>query len=270
MSDVEHSVAFQAKVRRWRIIGWGLIALGVVAVACSVLVMATKGLYLQGPNWKLLAQVFSMVVGVVGLVVGGFMLVQIRQQITFYDPVMSGSSPVLARWRCTPEEAAEFIAMEAARLKVSNRMDFYMALVLVPAALIVIGLRNSIDNWTAVALAGGSAIVFYVLWRMNDGMQFRAAKRRANTEIIMAEEGIVTGPEVFTWRSLNCGLEDASYEKGKPDVLTLTFRAGTSVSGTTGPQSFDVRVPVTASKADVVRGLVSSSLAKHLLGTAKG
>ncbi|MDP9100046.1 MAG: hypothetical protein M3N48_13810 [Verrucomicrobiota bacterium] len=267
MNDAKYSVAFQAKVRRWRIIGGGLIALAVVAAVCVVLVISAKGgFYKRGPIWQEVAMIGSMVVGMIALVAGPFMLVQIAQQITFYDAVMSGSDQALARWQCTPAEAAQFIAMEAARLKVSNRTDLYMALVFAPVVLILISLRDSIDNWTPVACAGGGAILAYILWRIGDGVQFRAAKRRADTEIIMAEEGIVAGPDVFTWRSLNCGLVGAKYEKSEPGVLTLTFQAGTTLSGPTGPQCFNVRVPVTAGKADVVRGLVSSCLAKHLVG----
>lgn len=286
MNEVAHAIAFQRKVWRWRMFGWGFIALAGIAAICLLQVVSAKGgIHAHGTTWQETLQFGSMVVGLVALVVGPFMLVQIGQQITFYDAVMSGRSPVLARWRCTPEEVDEFIAMEAARLKVSRRRDIYLALLIAPAALAVISLRHSIEDWTLVAIAGGGAILGYILWRINGGVEFRAAKRRANTEIVVAEEGMVAGPDVFIWRSLNCGLAGASYEAGEPDVLTLTFRAGTmpggktlqaaktaayiagnaSSPGVTASRCFNVRVPVTAAKEERIRGLVSSTLKKHLL-----
>jgi hypothetical protein len=236
--------------------------------------------------------VFVSVFGLLPLLLGVILLLVVRYQTRLYSAMTSSGHAVLLRWQCTGDEAKRFIASEAIRLRAPRRATLYFILTLIAAGLwLAYILRKNFDwEWFLEGWAMLAAFIsfIYFYWRALNTVELRAAKQRANSEVIIDAEGVLAGTDVFKWRGFNWGLEEATYESGQPDVLNLVFLAGTlpgsatvgtlrtaafaagavsSPGGSTQTQ-FNVRIPVTASKAEEVRHLLSTTIAQHLFTPA--
>ncbi len=259
---MEKPNAFRQKVFQWRIACWAVAGLSLIALVYAVREFSvTQGSLdsLSAPGKVFV--VFCGVVGVVGLVVVPFMLTRIGKQVSFYDSLVSGERPVLLRWQCTAEEGRQFIASETVRLGVSRKTELYVVLLVFPAALLIQSLRGRDVTAVHIAILGAACVFLYFVLRLVDTAGFREAKRRASSEIVLAEDGFLAGSDVRLWRSVNLRLEQAAYEEGKPDALNLVFVPRGPATG----QSVTVRVPVTATKADEARHLLLTVISKHLV-----
>lgn len=233
---------------------------------------------------------YAAVFGFCALIISVIMLVLFWLQDVSYERITKSDHPVLARWQCSSKEAKQFIAAEAAQQGLSAPPSLrYLVIILIVIALGIGFIQRANFEWGgffgANAMLGGFVTVIFFLMRANNAANMQATIDRANQEVIIDEKGILAGGTVLNWRDFNWGLKEATYENGQPDVLKLVFLSGTLPgSGTMGvlrqvayvagavsspgvPLQKDeiVRVPVTASKADEVRQLVSSFLAKHLI-----
>jgi hypothetical protein len=224
--------------------------------------------------------------------VGVIMLFTVRSQGRAFIRITSGDHPVLLRWQCTNDEAKRFVAAEAVRLKISRRATLYFVFAIIAVGFGIAYLQRENFKWgdfvIGYAIVGGFVAFLYIWWRMTNAAELRAARQRANSEVIVDTEGLVAGADVFKWRGFDWGLEEAAYESGQPDVLNLVFLAGTlpgtatlgalrsaayaagaaSSRGGSTQTHVNVRLPVTASKADDVRNLLSATIAPHLLTAA--
>jgi len=267
---------------------WIMIGGSVLAMAWGLKVIVAHG-GIKGVNP---VAAYAFMFGFLPLMVGVIMLFTVRSKGRAYGAITSGDHPVLLRWQCTGEEAKRFVAAEAVRLKISRWATFYFVLVLIAFGIwLAYILRKDFQwGWFLEAYATIAAVLsfFYISWRVMNAAELRAAKQRANSEMIVDAEGLVAGADVFKWRGFNWGLEEATYESGQPDVLNLVFLAGTlpgtatlgvlrtaayaagaaSSPGGSTQTHVNVRLPVTASKADDVRDLLSATIAQHLLTPA--
>jgi hypothetical protein len=235
---------------------------------------------------------FAFVFGFIPLLVGVVMLFTVRSQGRAYDQITSSGHTALLRWQCTNEEAKRFVAAEAVRLKISRRATLYFSLAVIAVGFWIAYVQRENFTWgnflSMYAIVGGFVTFCYFYWRITNATELRAARQRANSEVIVDAEGLVAGTDVFKWRSFNWGLEEATYESGQPDVLNLVFLAGTlpgtetlgvlrsaayaagaaSSPGGSTQTHVKVRLPVTASLANDVRQLLSTTIAQHLLTPA--
>jgi hypothetical protein len=285
---MESSKAFLQRKYRMRLVSWILLGASVPAIIWSSVVLAhladsgSKGAVLVFP-------LLTFAFGFLALLLGGGLLYAAQSQINSYRGITSSDHPVLLRWQCTNDEASRFVAAEANRLRVSRRATLYFILVLIAAGIMIAYIQREHFAWGAFfigyAILGGCLTFFYITWRASNASELRAAKARANSEVVIDAEGLLTGTDVYQWRSFNWGLEEATYESGQPDVLNLVFLAGMlpgsatlgavrtaayaagearSPGGSTQTH-VNVRIPVTTSKADDVRHLLSTTIAQHLL-----
>ena len=189
-----------------------------------------------------------------------------------YDRITKSDHPVWIRWQCTKSEAQKFIAREAS--KSGNPMPSYRSMVItfIGIALGIAFIQRTNFTWSGfvigTGLLGGIAIGFLWYLRAVAAANMETTIVRASTEVIMDEEGVLTGEAVLKWRTLNWGLQEATYEAAQPDVLNLVFLAGTLPgSGVlrNTQSTMTVRIPVTANKADEVRQLLATRISQHLL-----
>jgi hypothetical protein len=282
---MESQNAFSKKAHSWRMACSIVIGVSLVAMAWGLKSIIAHG-GVKGMNP---VAAYCVAFGFCGLMIGVILLFCLWSQGRAYKAITSGDHAVLARWQCTEDEASRFIAAETIRLKISQRATLYFVLFLIAIGISIAYIQRENFAWEAFligyAIVGGFLAVLYLVWRATNSAELRAAKKRANSEVIIDAQGLVTGSDVFKWRSFNWGLEKATYESGQPDVLNLVFLAGTlpgsatvgmlrtaayvageasSPGGSTQQHTY-VRIPVTASKADEVRGLLSTTIAGHLL-----
>jgi hypothetical protein len=275
---MESSKAFSQGIRRMRLVSWILLGMSVLALIWSSVVLA--------PDLPKIANGFALCAwafGLLALMLGGCLLYTAISRSRSFDAITSSDQPVLASWQCTNDEASRFIAAEAIRLRVSRRATLYFVLALVAVGIVIAYVRRDNFEWGAFfigyAILGGFITFLYITWRASNAAELRAAKRRATSKVVIDAEGVLTGTDVFRWRSFGWGLEEATYESGQPDVLNLVFLAGSATAGAlrtaayaagtvSSPGSTQthvyVRIPVTAIKADEVRHLVSTTIAQHL------
>jgi hypothetical protein len=261
-----------------------MIGVSVIAMTWGLKVIVANG-GMKGVN-PAAAYAF---VGFATLFLGVILLLVVRYQTRLYSTMISSGHAVLLRWQCTGDEAKRFITSEAIRLRAPRRATLYFILTLIAAGLwIAYILRKNFDwEWFLEVWAMLAAFIsfLYFYFRALNMVELRAAKQRANSEVIIDAEGLLAGTDVFKWSGFNWGLEEASYEGGQPDVLNLVFLAGTlpgsatvgalrtaayaagaaSSPGGSTQTRFNVRIPVTASKAEEVRQLLSTTIARHLL-----
>ena len=273
-----------AKTHPGRVISLVLIGGSLVAMAWGLMVLIAQG----GAKGGSVAALLGVVFGFCGLVIGVVLYFVLRSQRRLFDKITSSDHPVLLRWVCTTDEASQFIAAETARLKISQNATLYFGLVMVALGLGMAYVERQNFEWgwflISYGMVAGVVAFCYFYWRAVNSQELRAAKQRAHAEVIIDTEGLVTGTSAFKWRGFNWGLEKATYENGAPDVLNLVFLAGTipgsatvgtlqtaawlagatSSAGGSTQQRTSVRVPVTASKADEVRELLSSTIAPHI------
>jgi hypothetical protein len=276
--------ASSKKAHPGQVISLILIGVSLVAIAWGLMVLIGQG----GAKGGSVAALLCVVFGFCGLVVGVVLYFILRSQRRLFDKITSSDHPVLLRWTCTTDEASQFIAAEAARLKISQNATLYFGLVMVALGLGIAYIQRENFEWGSFligyAIVGGIAAFCYFYWRAINSAELRAAKQRAHAEVIIDTEGLVTGASAFKWRGFNWGLEKATYESGQPDVLNLVFLAGTipgsetlgtlrtaawlagatSSAGGSTQQRTSVRIPVTASKADEMRELLSTTIAPHI------
>jgi len=265
-----------------------MIGGSVLAMAWGLKVIVANG-GIKGVNP---VAAYAFMFGFLPLIVGVGMLFTVRSKGRAYGRITSSGHAVLLRWQCTGEEAKRFVAAEAVRLKVSRRATLYFVLILIAIGLGIAYLQRENFKWgdflAGYATVGGFVTFLYIWWRVTNAAELRAARQRANSEVIVDAEGLVAGADVFKWRGFNWGLEEATYESGQPDVLNLVFLAGTlpgtatlgvlrtaaysagaaSSPGGSTQTHVKVRLPVTASRADDVRHLLSTTIAQHLLTPA--
>jgi len=274
----------QKKTSPGRMISLILIVASLVAMAWGLKVLIDHG----GVKGASLAALYCVAFGFCALIVGVVLFFTLRSQARLFDKITSSDHPVLLRWTCTTDEASRFIAAEAARLKISQNATLYFGLVMVALGLGIAYIQRENFDWGSFfigyAIVGGFAAFCYFYWRAINSHELRVAKQRAHAEVIIDTEGLVTGTSAFKWRGFNWGLEQATYENGEPDVLNLVFLAGTipgsetvgtlrtaawlagaasSPGGSTQQHTY-VRIPVTASKAEEVRELLSTTIAPHI------
>ncbi len=285
---MESSKAFLQRKNRWRIASSIAVVVSVPAIIWSSVVLAHLA-HSGSKGAVLLFPLLTFTVAVLALIIGGGMLYTVQSQINSYGKITSSDHPVLLRWQCTGDEASRFIAAEAIRLRVSRMATLYFILALIAAGIMIAYIQREHFEWGAFfigyGILGGFLTFLYITWRASNTAELRAAKTRATSEVVIDAEGLLTGTDVFKWRSLGWGLEEATCESGQPDVLNLVFLAGTlpgsatvgmlrtaayaagaaSSPGGSTQTHVNVRIPVTASKADDVRHLLSTTIARHLL-----
>jgi hypothetical protein len=254
---------YSGRIRSLRIVSIILIVAGLVATIWGLRsVMAHGGL--QGAS---LPALFALLAGWVPLALGAIMLLIFRSQDVAYDRITKSGRPVWIRWQCTSKEAQKFVAREAATLKL--RMPSYRSMVLtfIGIALGIAFIQRTNFTWSGfligTALLGGIVVGFLWYLRAVSAAKMETTLARAKTEVIMDEEGVLTGETVFKWRTVNWELMEATYEAGQPDVLNLAFLAGTLPGSAVirNAQSTEtVRIPVTASKAGEVRELLATRI----------
>jgi len=259
---------YSRRIRILRIISVILIVVSLVAMAWGLRsVLANHGL--QDAS---LPALWALLAGWIPLGLGAIILFVVRSQDVAYDRITRSDRPVWVRWQCTSKEAQKFIATEGS--KSGNPMPSYRSMVItfIGIALAVAFIQRANFTWDGfligTALLGGIAVGFLWYLRAVSAAKMETTIVRASTEVIMDEEGVLTGETVLKWRALNWGLQEATYEAGKPDVLNLVFLAGTLPgSGVIrNAQSTEtVRIPVTASKADEVRKLLGTRISEQLL-----
>jgi hypothetical protein len=282
---MESSKAFLQRMHRMRLVSWILLGVSVPAMIWSSVALA--------PAWPKVVNVFALctcVSGLFALMLGGGLLYTVISQSRSYGEITNSDHPVLLRWQCTNDEASRFVAAEAIRLRVSRMATLYFILVLIAAGIMIAYIQREHFEWGAFfigyAILGGCLTFFYITWRASNASELRAAKARANSEVVIDAEGLLTGTDVYQWSGFLWGLEEATYESGQPDVLNLVFLAGSGTAavstlrtaayaagaasspGGSTQTHVNVRIPVTASKAEEVRDLLSTTIAQHLLNSA--
>jgi hypothetical protein len=282
---MESSKAFLQRKYRMRLVSWILLGPSVPAVIWSSVVLAHLAPGTKG--WVLGFPLLIFAFGFLALLVGGGSLYTAQSQINSYRGITSSDHPVLLRWQCTNDEAGRFVAAEANRLRVSRMATLYLILVLIAAGIMIAYIQREHFEWGAFfigyAILGGCLTFLYITWRASNAAELRAAKARANSEVVIDAEGLLTGTDVYQWSGFLWGLEEATYESGQPDVLNLVFLAGSGTAavstlrtaayaagaasspGGSTQTHVNVRIPVAASKADDVRHLLSTTIAQHLL-----
>ncbi|MEY2563243.1 MAG: hypothetical protein QOH88_1436 [Verrucomicrobiota bacterium] len=264
---------------------WLVIVLSLAAIIWGILALKAHG-SLKGAS---LAPMYCVAFGFVLLVAAAITMFIVRAQDNLYRRISKTTdSDVLLRWQCTPQEARRFIDSEAARLKIPRRMNLYFAIFLIVIGVGIAWLQSGNFELGSFLLfyatIGGFFALVFVLWRVQMEKELKDARDRALSEIIVTAEGIVAGEGAFKWRGFNLGLKEATYESGQPDVLNLVFLMGTlpgsatvrvaatatylagatSMPGAT-QSTMTVRIPVTATKSDEVRKLVSNEISQYLL-----
>jgi hypothetical protein len=282
---MESQNAFSTYGRRWRIACWIMIAGSILAMAWGLSVIVAHG-GIKGVNP---AAAYAFFFGILPLLIGVIMLFLVRSQARLYATMTSSDHPALLRWQCTPDEASRFVAAEAIRLRISRRATLWFILALIAVGFGIAYIQRENFDWGSFfigyAIIAAFLVFCYATWRLTNAAELGAAKHRANAEVIIDAEGLVTGRNVFKWRGFNWGLETATYEKGQQDVLDLVFLAGTipgsaaletartvawsagaiSSRGASTQSHVNVRIPVTASKAEEVRQLLSTTISQQLL-----
>jgi hypothetical protein len=256
---------YSRRIHILRIISVILIVVSLVAIPWGLrAVIANHGL--QGAG---LPAISALLGGWVPLALGVIMLFIFWSQDVAYDRITKSDRPVWVRWQCTSDEAQKFIATEAAKRNLPMPSYRSMVITFIGIALGIAFIQRTDFTWggflVMTALLGGIVVGFLWYLRVVAAAKMETAVARASTEVIIDDEGILTGESVLKWRSLNWGLMEATYEAAQPDVLNLVFLAGTLpgsgvVRNTQSTET--VRIPVTASKADEVRELVATRISQ--------
>jgi hypothetical protein len=202
---MESSKAFLQRMHRMRLVSWILLGVSVPAMIWSSVALA--------PAWPKVVNVFALctcVSGLFALMLGGGLLYTVISQSRSYGEITSSDHPVLLRWQCTNDEAGRFVAAEANRLRVSRMATLYFILVLIAAGIMIAYIQREHFEWGAFfigyAILGGCLTFFYITWRASNAAELRAAKARANSEVVIDAEGLLTGTDIYQWSGFAWGL----------------------------------------------------------------
>jgi hypothetical protein len=259
---------YSRKILGFRI-GSGIVsAVSLVAIIWGLrLVIAHGGL--QGSS---LAALYAMAFGFCGLIIGVIIFGVFWSQDVAFKRMTESDRPVWARWQCNAQEAEQFIAAEAKKQQLPRPSYRSIIITGIGVALVLAFIVRTHFEWgyffVLNGIVNGFVIAFMIYLRVLAAAKMEETIARANTEVIINEEGFLTGETVLKWRSLNWGLIEATYEAGCPDALNLVFLAGTLPGSEVirnAQSTITVRIPVTASKAGEVRQLVATRISKQLL-----
>lgn len=230
--------------------------------------------------------VIFIVIGAIGLLLGLIVGFVVRQQTKAITAAAKGEGEIWARWTCSPEEAARFIAREQERLRFTSKLRWQIiggALALgIVAPFIHAALRGSqftlSERLLTIAIALVIASIVVLLAPRFSALALKHAIARANGESVISAEGILTGGFYYAWRSFNWGLRRVAFEPGSPSVIHFEFLAGTIVGssgiklagdlayilgeikhrGGTTQSKEEVRVPVPQGREDEARQIVAT------------
>jgi hypothetical protein len=260
---------YSQRTRVLRIVSVILIVVSVVAIVWGLRSVLAHG-GLQGAS---LPALFALLAGWIPLGLGAIILWASWSADVAYERITKSDHPVWVRWQCTKQEAQQFIAKEASKKGESMPSYRSMVITFIGIALGIAFIQRANFSWSGffigTALVGGVVIGFLWYLRALAAEKMKTTIVRANSEVILDEEGVLTGEAVLKWRALNWALIEATYEPGQPDVLNLVFLVGT-LPGSGVPRSQTqstetVRIPVTATKADEVRQLLATRISGQLL-----
>jgi hypothetical protein len=209
---------YSQRIRTFRIVSGILIVVSLVAIIWGLRSLIAHG-GLQGAS---LAALYAVAFGFCALILGVIILWVFWSQDVAYERITQSDHPVWVRWQCSAEEARRFIAAEASKQQLP--MPSYRSMI-ITAICIAAGLafiQRDGFTWSGFLIANvilnGCVIGFLFYLRAVSAAKLKDTIARANTEVIMDDEGIMAGETVFKWRGANWNLQEATYEAGQPDV----------------------------------------------------
>ncbi len=234
----------EANLRRSAIISWIVSGVSLFGVVIGI-VRCVRAQSNSDQATAILVLAFSGILFVLGLILG-FVFMNNAESA---GQVVLGESETWARWVCSPEEVARFVASEKARLRGSSKLYWGIMGVAVGVWLFTLvldvahgkpnDLRSLLTGFVVVVLFLGGG--FALLVRKMANVELNRARRRAKGEMILTAEGVFGEDMFFRWTSLR----EAMYEPGPPVIAKFGFPGAAVYKMGVPQQSTDyVRLPV--------------------------
>jgi hypothetical protein len=229
--------------------GVGLILLVIGIAACAR----------AETNSQQALAILLIVFGGIFLVIGIVLALVFLQTARSASAVDTGDADVWARWACSSEESARFVAAEKTRLKVSSKIYWWIMIAAFGMWLFgVLSTRGKDEPFNL----GTEVMVFVIFMLLGTGFAFlvrkmssvelNRARRSAKSETLLTDEGIFTARLYYQWRHLL----EVKLEPGTPMVVQFDFPGPAVGYGRRAKDA--VRIPVPHAEATRAQEIVAN------------
>jgi len=211
--------------------GWIFSGISLLAVGIGITLCVTAR-----PGNVPLSAILTATFGGLGLVIGLIVLFTARQQAKNISALSKAEGEIWARWNCSPDEAARFLAVERKRLTITRGQLWVGLLVALGFALVVLPvlavfvrgytLDLAFMVWSGVVCLGLAGL-FWLIASFTQTMELKRTTASATGETLIGPQGLATGETYWPWRGFNLALRHVAVQPGDPSVIEFTFLIGT-------------------------------------------